>query len=102
MASMDKAMSEIIKAINESPLPIILMGDFNEYWREDSVVRHLVEEAGMVAFQPEADNLATYKDKRLDWILTSAELEFVDYRVIDELVSDHRLVVAELRWRGES
>ena len=98
----ERQLAEIIKAINESPLPIILMGDFNEYWREDSVVRHLVEEAGMVAFQPEADNLATYKDKRLDWILTSAELEFVDYRVVDELVSDHRLVVAELRWRGES
>ena len=27
------------------------------------------------------------------------ELEFVDYRVVEEELSDHRLVVAELRWR---
>jgi endonuclease/exonuclease/phosphatase family metal-dependent hydrolase len=98
----ERQLEEIIEAINESPVPIILMGDFNESWREGSVVRRLVEEAGMVAFQPDAENLATYKDKRLDWILTSAELEFVEYEVVDQLVSDHRLVVAQLRWRGES
>jgi endonuclease/exonuclease/phosphatase family metal-dependent hydrolase len=98
----ERQLTEIIEAINESPVPIILMGDFNESWHEDSVVRRLVEEAGMVAFKPEADNLSTYKDKRLDWILASAELEFVEYQVVDELVSDHRLVVAELRWRGDS
>jgi endonuclease/exonuclease/phosphatase family metal-dependent hydrolase len=98
----EKQLEEIISAINESPVPIIIMGDFNEPWDDDSVVRRLVEEAGLVAFQPDAENLATYKDKRLDWILTSAELEFVEYAVLDQLVSDHRLVVARLRWRGES
>jgi endonuclease/exonuclease/phosphatase family metal-dependent hydrolase len=79
------------------------MGDFNEQWRsEDSVVRRLVEEAGMKAYQPESDDLPTYKSKRLDWILVSRELEFVRYQVLGEEVSDHRMVTAELRWGSES
>jgi endonuclease/exonuclease/phosphatase family metal-dependent hydrolase len=97
-----RQLADIISAINESSVPIILMGDFNEQWHsEDSVVRRLVEEAGMKAYQPEAEDLPTYKSKRLDWILVSPELEFVSYQVVGEEVSDHRMVTAELRWSGE-
>ena len=97
-----RQLADIIEAINESPIPIILMGDFNERWRsEDSVVRRLVEEANMVAYQPESEGLSTYKTKRLDWILVSGELEFVSYRVVDEEVSDHRMVIAELGWSND-
>lgn len=96
-------LADIIKAINESSVPIILMGDFNEQWRsEDSVVRHLVEEAGMKAYQAESEDLPTYKSKRLDWILISPELEFVSYQVVGEEVSDHRMVTARLRWSTDS
>ena len=95
-------LADIISAIKESSVPIILMGDFNEQWRsEDSVVRRLVEEAGMKAYQPESEHLPTYKSKRLDWILVSPELEFVSYQVVGEEVSDHRMVTAELRWSSE-
>lgn len=98
-----RQLADIIEAINRSPIPVILMGDFNEQWRpDDSVVRRLVEEAGMTAYQPESDHLASYKTSRLDWILISNELEFVTYRTLDDEVSDHRLVVAELRWGNES
>jgi len=98
----NRQLADIINAINESSVPIILMGDFNEQWRsEDSVVRRLVEEAGMIAYQPESDDLSTYKDTRLDWILVSRELEFVYYQVVGEEVSDHRMVTAQLRWSSE-
>ena len=94
-----RQLADIIEAINRSPIPIILMGDFNEQWRpDDSVVRRLTEEAGMIAYQPQSDDLASYKTSRLDWILISKELEFVTYRTLQDQVSDHRLVVAELRW----
>ena len=66
---------------------------------EESVVRRLVREGGLQAWQPESADYATYRDKRLDWILVSPELEIVDYRVVDDPISDHRLVVADLRWR---
>ena len=98
-----RQLADIISAINESSVPIILMGDFNEQWHsEDSVVRRLVEEAGMKAYQPESDDLSTYKSKRLDWILVSRELDFVSYHVVGEEVSDHRMVTAKLRWSSES
>jgi endonuclease/exonuclease/phosphatase family metal-dependent hydrolase len=97
-----RQLADIISAINESSVPIILMGDFNEQWRsEDSVVRRLVDEAGMIAYQAESEDLPTYKSKRLDWILVSRELEFVSYQVVEEEVSDHRMVTAELRWSSE-
>jgi endonuclease/exonuclease/phosphatase family metal-dependent hydrolase len=98
-----RQLADIITAINESPVPIILMGDFNEQWgSEDSVLRRLVVEAGMKVYQPESDELSTYKSKRLDWILVSRELFFVSHQVVGEEVSDHRMVIAELRWGIES
>ena len=75
------------------------MGDFNEEWdSEESVIQILVNEGGMKAYQPESLDHASYKDKRLDWILISSELEFNSHRVFQQEVSDHRLIVAELRW----
>ncbi len=96
----DRQLQKIISAVQESPLPMIVMGDFNEQWDSDgSVVKRLVEEAGLVAYQPDSAALPTYKSKRLDWILVSPELEFVEYTVLEEELSDHQLVLAELRWR---
>ena len=93
-------LGKIIEAIQATEEALIIMGDFNEEWdNEESVVQALVNEAGMQAFQPESGDHASYKDKRLDWILISEQLEFTGHRVITEQVSDHRLVVAEVRWR---
>ena len=95
-------LGKIIEAIQATEEALIIMGDFNEEWdNEESVVQALVNEAGMQAFQPESGDHASYKDKRLDWILISEQLEFTGHRVITEEVSDHRLVVAEVRWREE-
>jgi endonuclease/exonuclease/phosphatase family metal-dependent hydrolase len=58
-------------------------------------------EFGLRAFTPEGSDFATYKEtKRLDWILISEELEFVDYDVLPDLVSDHRGLVARIGWAG--
>ncbi len=98
-----RQLDALIAAIKNSPVPVILMGDFNEQWyAADSVVRRLVDDAGLVAFRPESDQLSTYKAKRLDWILLSPSLEFVDYEVVQQPVSDHRLVTAEVRWKAHS
>lgn len=95
-----RQLDRILDAVRASPLPMIVMGDFNEQWSgEDSVVRRLVREGGLQTWVPDSPHYPTYKDKRLDWILVSPELEIVDYEVLDDPVSDHRLVVAELRWR---
>ena len=42
----------------------------------------------------------SYKDKRLDWILLSEELEFLEYTTYPETLSDHRLVAARVGLRN--
>jgi endonuclease/exonuclease/phosphatase family metal-dependent hydrolase len=77
--------------------PLIILGDFNSRWlADDSVVRKLIRRSGLQAYRPEAVNLGTYGSRRLDWILISADLEFVSYAVLPDEVSDHRAVVAEI------
>jgi endonuclease/exonuclease/phosphatase family metal-dependent hydrolase len=77
--------------------PLIILGDFNSDWlADDSVVRKLTRRSGLQVYRPEAINLGTYGSNRLDWILISADLEFISYAVLPDEVSDHRAVVAEI------
>ena len=84
--------------------PIIVAGDLNGEWKkEGSAVRVLAERFGLLPYRPEAEDLGTYKSvtgKRLDWILVSPDLNFVSYRVVPEVLSDHLAVVAEISLRA--
>lgn len=85
--------------------PLVLVGDFNCQWDgREATLRDLAQVLGLSAFEPESTALATFPgwDKRLDWVLISPELEFVDYRVLPQPVSDHRAVVADLRFRDDA
>jgi len=57
----------------------------------------------MAAYQPKAENMSTFPKlkKRLDWILVSPELEFVEYQIIPDTLSDHHGVLALLRIADE-
>lgn len=93
-------MSEIL---GNRPYPLIILGDFNSDWLSDgSAVRQLAERSGLRVYRHDADDLGTYRhgSKRFDWILISEELEFVDYVVLADVVSDHRPVVAEIALRS--
>jgi endonuclease/exonuclease/phosphatase family metal-dependent hydrolase len=37
------------------------------------------------------------RDRRFDWIMISNELEFVSYKVLPDIISDHLAVVAEVK-----
>jgi endonuclease/exonuclease/phosphatase family metal-dependent hydrolase len=77
--------------------PLIILGDFNSGWlADDSVVRELTRRSGLQVYRPEAIDLGTYGSNRLDWILISADLEFISYAALPDEVSDHRAVVAEI------
>ena len=79
---------------------MIILGDFNSNWfSEESVVKALADRAGLKVYKPGADNMYTYvsKERRLDWILISSELEFVSYRVLPDIISDHFAVIAEVK-----
>lgn len=82
--------------------PLIVMGDFNCQWVDkDASLRSFAESLGLSTYEPEAqDGLVTFPGltRRLDWVLVSPELEIVRYEVLADEVSDHRGVLAELRW----
>ncbi len=101
----DAQIAELIATLSELDTELIIMGDLNSRWSDKrSHVRDLTERLGLVAYDPTADKLGTYKSitgKRLDWILVSPRIEFVEYKVLPEVVSDHLAVYAEIRYRGE-
>ena len=59
------------------------------------------ERAGLRAWRPLVSGLGTYKDGRyrLDWILISVSLQFEEYRVATDEISDHRPVIAVVRYQ---
>lgn len=80
--------------------PFIILGDFNTDWSKDeSVLRSIVANENLNVYQPESEELGTYKDgkHRLDWILISKDLEFVSYQVSQNVLSDHMPVQATVR-----
>ncbi len=94
-----RQVTELTRMLAERPHPRVLLGDFNAEWADEATLQTLADGLDLVAWRPEASDLGSFRfnGKRLDWILASPRLAFVDYRVLDDTVSDHQPVVAELR-----
>lgn len=81
--------------------PLIVLGDFNcDFNGEEASLRTLAAELRLHAFEPTSEQ-ATFPatGERLDWILISPELEFVDYQVLPDVLSDHAALVAKIKLR---
>lgn len=94
-----KQAAELIDVLQVRNRPVIIMGDFNTEWQsENSSVRFITEALGLSAYQPELTGLESFPGlgRRLDWILVSPDFEFRSYRLLPDIVSDHRGVIAEL------
>ena len=94
-------IEELVAELQHIQTPLIILGDFNADWSvEDSPVRELTAKLKLRAFNPEGTGLGSYKgSQRLDWILISDRLEFANYRVLPNVVSDHLAVQAKIRWK---
>lgn len=84
--------------------PLVVMGDMNASWKEGrGALGELARGLDLRAYlAPDAEDTypaGRHPWRRIDWILISPELEFVRYRTLDAVVSDHRAVVAELARR---
>jgi len=93
---------ELAAALADRGRPLVIMGDLNTGWdHEDGVLRALAETLGLAAWSPDDASLVTYPrfERRIDWILVSNEFKFTGFRVLDDVVSDHRAIVADLRLR---
>ncbi len=83
---------------------MVLMGDLNSTWTdEEDAVRMIASRLQLKAYLPQSRRLPTFRANgpraRIDWILISPDLEFVEYRVWPDQVSDHLGVSANLRWK---
>ena len=96
----EKQINEMIKILSARMNPTIIMGDFNSEWlAEVSVIQELATKSRFTTYRPESADYNTYKDKRLDWILITKDLEFVDYQVLPDILSDHAMLVADIRFK---
>ena len=99
----DNQVTEMVSELSTVDGPLIILGDFNSEWLQDeSHVQRLAGELRLRAFDPDREDLGTYKKptgSRLDWILISEELEFETYRTLPDIVSDHFAVYAEINVR---
>ena len=99
----EQQIEELKAVLNGRSNPMVIMGDFNS----ESIARDLrqpnpEDDRYLHGWFDEEQDLTTYKDKRLDWILLSNELTFVRYQVGREILSDHRPVVAEIKLEAHS
>lgn len=87
----------LISVLKERNKPVIIMGDFNSEWKENSCTQILCRRMNLKTWQPETKlNTFPKLKKRLDWILIPKEFSFSSFRVLDDKVSDHKAVFAEV------
>ena len=92
-----KQMNEMIEVLSQRQHPMIVLGDFNSEWQaKESPVQALAQRLNLKAYHPLVSNLSTHQDRRIDWILLSADFKFKNYAVLTDIVSDHLAVVAEV------
>jgi len=92
---------ELVAALATRGRPLVLMGDFNTRdFGPRSALRVLADGLGLDLHEPEATALATFPSRRprrrLDWILHSRHFRVARYEVLEERISDHCAVVADL------
>jgi len=96
-------IAEIKKVLADRINPAIVLGDFNSDWfSKEKVIHALIEKGDYHVYEPEAEDLGTYKSKhRLDWIVISKELDFKSLTVYPDVLSDHSAVMAEIIFSAE-
>lgn len=96
-------ITQMVDNLQNIEPPLIVMGDLNSHWNQrNSHVKMLTSLLDLKAFDADDESLGTFRSprgKRLDWILISQDLKFLDYRALDEAVSDHLSVYAEIAYQ---
>lgn len=96
----ERQIHEMLGFLSARMKPTIIMGDFNSEWLADtSVIKELAMKSRFLTYEPEGDNYNSYKNKRLDWILISKDMEFVNFQVLPDTLSDHAMVLADIRFK---
>jgi endonuclease/exonuclease/phosphatase family metal-dependent hydrolase len=94
-------VDRVVQSIADSPHPVILCGDFNDppvsYTYE--AFTDLLEDSFCEAGSGIGNTyIGVFPSFRIDYILHSKELEAIEYKTLDEKLSDHHAVVATLAY----
>ena len=93
-------VDELVDILGSRHDPIIIMGDFNSEWLvEQYLVQSLTESSNLHVYEPASQDLHTYKNNRFDWILLSGNLKFASYYNEEQMFSDHKAVIADIKWK---
>jgi len=97
-------MRAMVAGLRARGRPLVVLGDMNCAMLDpEKTLRELSGAFALEAWRADDASIATFPagrpTRRLDWILTSPELEIRTHRVLPDLVSDHRAVLAEIGWR---
>ncbi len=93
-------LDELVEVLKTRQNSLVIMGDFNSEWlAKQYLVESFADRSELHVYQAASEDLNTYKDQRLDWILLTRDLDFDSYRVANEILSDHRAVIASVRFK---
>ena len=92
-------VQEMVRVLSKRDRPLIIMGDFNTEWQKGSAPQVLSEQLGLTTYKPTTNTDITFPTlhKRIDFILASKDFKFINYKVLKDVVSDHRAILAELQ-----
>lgn len=101
-----RQVNDLVKRFRSRDGPLIVAGDFNCAWDDgEDALRRIAEGLSLRSDNPGIRGGPTYPShapaKRLDWILISDDLKFVDYHTWPDLGSDHLGVAATVEWKCE-
>jgi len=92
----------VAEHLAREPYPILVTGDFNSTphnWTYQRIAKGLQDTFGRAGQGGGYTYHSTRPFVRIDFILAGPEWEVVSANVLDAAVSDHRPVIARVRWR---
>lgn len=90
-------LQELAAVLSKRDRPALIMGDFNtSITHKDGHLRGFVARLNLQSFDPEERVPVTFpaRKSRIDWIFVSSDLRLAGVRVLQDVLSDHRAVVA--------
>jgi endonuclease/exonuclease/phosphatase family metal-dependent hydrolase len=95
-----KQSRHIVESLLSTPHPIVITGDMNCTSEKEETLPSLMKGLDLHAFEPESSEHHTFPvwnpKRRIDWILPSRLLRFVDHAVHHDVATDHAGVFAHL------
>lgn len=96
----EQQINEIQDILSTRTNPTVIVGDFNSEWLSKvSVIKDLTEKSNLKTYEPDSNEHNSYKNKRLDWIFITRDMEFVNYQVLPDMLSDHAMIIADIRFK---